>query len=112
MPSKIAYLHGKPSPIAVMHRVGRQDHRRLERLPARGRFRPERAVFSGAWIPAQADLLKTLREDGTEIILDPANAELASMGRYKSSAKNAPWANADRPLTSADLARRGPGPNS
>ena len=106
MSSKIAYLHGKPSPIAVMHRVGRQDHRLLERLHARGRFRPQRTVFSAAWISAQADLLKTLREDGTEIILDPATAELASIGRYKSSAKNAPWANANRPLTTDDLAQR------
>ena len=101
--NKVTYLHGTPPEIGLLHRVDRQDHRMLEKLHAANRFRPSRAVFSATSIATQSDLLKVLKDDGVEIVLDPNTVDLSSVGRYGGKSADLPWAITNRPLKPADL---------
>jgi len=83
MPAKIHYLHGRPSHIGQLISIGNSGHRQLETLFSAGRFKPKRVVFDAATFDAQKDLVDTLWEAGTEIILDTNIAELSSIGRYQ-----------------------------
>lgn len=103
MSAEVHYIHGRPTPIGHFIRVGYSGHRQLETLFDRGRFTAERVVIDAARFEAQRDLISTLWNAGTEIVLDPNVAELSSLGRYQGAFQTVTWANASRPLTHADF---------
>lgn len=98
-------LHPRSNCIASFLRVGHTGHRRLEQLQASGRLPFQRFVFDAAYINEQRDLLKRLKRDGCEIVLDPNFAEMAMAGRYESSVAKLQWANAERPWRPEDFGR-------
>jgi hypothetical protein len=93
--------------IAGYLRIGYTGHRKLADLHAAGRLPFRRAVFDAAHLREQIELVKLLRESGCEIVLDPNFAEMATIGRFGSSAiQKLPWANLDRPWQPSDFDRR------
>lgn len=93
--------------IAGYLRVGHTGHRKLADLHAAGRLPYRRLVFDAAHLVEQLELVKTLKASGCEIVLDPNFAEMATLGRFGSSAiQKLPWANLDRPWEPSDFDRR------
>ena len=103
MYGKVHYIHGRPTPIGHFIRVGHSGHRQLETLFARGRFAPDRIVIDAARFDTQRELINTLSAAGTEIVIDPAVAELSSVGRFEGGSKGLAWANKTRPLDYVDF---------
>ncbi len=99
--SNVVYLHGQPAPVVRFLRV--TEHRRLEQLLAAGRLPYDRFVIEAGCFKDQAELIKLLREQGHELILDSNVAELSAVGRFSGHAKHAPWANSEGVLTEALL---------
>jgi hypothetical protein len=92
--------------IAGYLRIGHTGHRKLADLHAAGRLPYRRAVFDAAHFGEQLELAKTLKASGCEIVLDPNFAEMATVGRFESSAiQRLPWANHDRPWEPSDFGR-------
>lgn len=88
-------------------RVGHTGHRKLADLHASGRLPFKRVVVDAAHLMEQLDLIKTLKASGTEVVLDPNFAEMATAGRFGStSLQKLPWANLERPWGIADFGRR------
>jgi len=96
-------LHPHSAPLAGFLRVGATGHRKLEAMLAAGHFPYKRVVFEASHIGEQKELVKSLKENGCEIILDPNFAEMASLGRYESAVRKLPWANPDRPWEPSDF---------
>lgn len=93
--------------IAGYLRVGHTGHRKLADLHAAGRLPYRRVVFDAAHLAEQLELAKTLKASGCEIVLDPNFAEMATLGRFGSSAiQKLAWANLDRPWEPSDFDRR------
>lgn len=93
--------------IAGYLRVGHTGHRKLADLHAAGRLPYRRIVFDAAHLAEQLELAKTLKASGCEIVLDPNFAEMATPGRFGSSAiRKLGWANLDRPWEPSDFDRR------
>jgi hypothetical protein len=93
--------------IAGYLRVGYTGHRKLADLQAAGRLPYRRVVFDAAHFAEQLELAKTLKASGCEIVLDPNFAEMATLGRFGSSAiQKLAWANWDRPGEPSDFDRR------
>ena len=93
--------------IAGYLRVGHTGHRKLADLHAAGRLPYRRIVFDAAHLAEQLELAKTLKANGCEIVLDPNFAEMATLGRFGSSAiQKLAWANLDRPWEPSDFDRR------
>ena len=103
MPGKLHYIHGRPTPIGHFIRVGYSGHRQLETLFARGRFAPDRIVIDAARFDTQRELINTLSATGPEIVIDPAVAELSSVGRFEGGSKDLARANKTRPLDYVDF---------
>ena len=103
MVAKIHYLHGEPSPIAHLVRVGYSGYRQLETLSEQGRFEPRQLVIEAGNYEAQRDLVSSVWSAGAEIVLDPTIAELSVIGRYSGACRDLPWANRERPLGPDDL---------
>jgi hypothetical protein len=60
-------------------------------------------VFDACHIGEQRELVKALKASGSEVILDPNFAEMATLGRFRSATSKLPWANAERPWQPADF---------
>jgi len=106
MADNVVSLHG-PKPIGHFLRVGISGHRQLETLHSSGRMAIDRVVIDASMVAKQHDLVSALAESGSELILDTNVAELSSLGRFSGSAKGAPWANPDAPLSADDLSPSG-----
>lgn len=105
MVATVHVLHKRPNEIGSFLRVGHTGHRKLENLIAASRLRFRRFVFDAAHIEQQHDLLKTLQQAGSEIVLDPNVAEMATAGRFGSSVSHLPWGNPDRPWQPSDFGK-------
>ncbi len=91
--SSVHLLHSQSDkPIGHFVRIGHTGHRVLESLYTARRVSISHAVFDANHINKQKDLLHTLFDGGTEIILDTKCAELAFDAGLNSSIKNLPWA--------------------
>jgi hypothetical protein len=106
MSDNIHYLHGKPSQVGHFLRVGKRT-RQVETLLAAGCMPVNRFVLNGSRIGSQKDLIISLQERGSELILDTQVDELSSLGRWDSSAKSAPWAHPDGMLLPEHFSGKG-----
>ncbi|MGH6871474.1 MAG: hypothetical protein ACREHE_08205 [Rhizomicrobium sp.] len=79
------------SPIAHYLRIG-EAHRKLADLHAVGRLPAGRAVFDASRLRHQRELLRALRDNGTEIVLDTEVAELGANAKFRGHCRAAPWA--------------------
>jgi len=105
MLATVHVLHPQPSVIGGFLRVGHTGHHRLEALHAAGKLNFNRFVFDAAHIDEQIVLLKTLKSSGREVVLDPNFAEMAAVGKFESSVRNLPWANANATWKAGDFGR-------
>jgi hypothetical protein len=106
MTATLHVLHPALPAIAGYLRIGHTGHRKLADLHAASRLPYRRAVFDAAHYDEQLELAKTLKASGCEIVLDPNFAEMATLGRFESSAiQRLPWANHDRPWEPSDFGR-------
>lgn len=96
------------SPAAFL-RIGHTGHQKLEALHAANRFSYQRVVFDAAHIRHQDDLLRLLKSNGCEIVLDLNFAETAVPDRFSSAVSKLPWGNPERPWLPSDF---GPGRNA
>lgn len=103
MIGNIHYLHGRPREIANFTRVGFSEHRQVEHLLSAGVMPPSRFVIDAANFKRQTSLIRTLRDEKAEIVLDSNVAELSTKGRYSGAMRYAPWAAEDRPLDQDDF---------
>ena len=79
------------SPLAQFIRIG-EAHKKLGDLHAAGRFPAERVVVDASRLRHQKELIKALRDDGAEIVLDLEIAELAAPAKFAGHSRYAPWA--------------------
>lgn len=106
MAATVHMLRPLTPPIAGYLRVGHAGHRKLLDLHAGGRLSFRRIVFDAAYFDEQAELAKTLKASGCEIVLDPNFAEMATINRFGSSSiQKLPWANLGRPWRPEDFDR-------
>jgi hypothetical protein len=103
MSENVFYLHGQPSDVGHFLRVGSSGHRQLETLLGAGTLMPGRVVIEAAAAARQNELIQSLREAGSELILDTNIAELASLGRFSGAVRDAPWANPMAVISPDDL---------
>ena len=83
---------GAATPLDLFLRVGEAHHGQIAALYAEGRAPVRRAIFDASRLRHQLNFVKTLREDGVELTLDPKTAELAALTRFEGWASGAPWA--------------------
>ncbi len=105
MAATVHVLHPQPCVIGGFLRVGHTGHRKLEALHAAGKLNFNRFVFDAAHVDEQIVLLKALKASGYEVVLDPNFAEMAAVGRFESSVRKLPWANANAPWRASDFGR-------
>lgn len=105
MAATVHVLHPHPSVIGGFLRAGHTGHRKLEALHAAGKLNFNRFVFDAAHIDKQIVLLRALKTSGCEVVLDPNFAEMAAAGRFESSVRKLPWANANAPWKARDFGR-------
>ena len=91
MTDNVVYLQ-KPREIAQFMRVGFLEHRRCEHLLSAGKLPMRRFVIEAANFERQGSLVRSLKDEGAEIVLDTNAAELSTRGRFGSSVSAAPWA--------------------
>jgi len=103
MTDNVHYLHGRPRAIADFTRVGFSEHRQIEHLLSAGAMAPSRFVIEAANFKRQTSLIRTLRDEKAEIVLDSNVAELSTKGRFSGAMRFAPWAAEDRPLERDDF---------
>jgi hypothetical protein len=83
---------GAATPIDLYLRLGEAHYSQIELLYAERRLPIRRAIFDASKCRHQLDFLKTLRDDGVELILDTKAAELAALTRFEGRPSGAPWA--------------------
>lgn len=103
MTDNVHYLTKRPRKIAQFMRVGFFEHRQIEQLLSAGKLPVKRFVIEAANYERQGGLVRTLRDEDAEIVLDTNVAELSTVGKYSGSAKAAPWAVDGRPLEREDF---------
>lgn len=103
MTGNVHYLHGRPREIAYFTRVGFSEHRQVEHLLSVGAMSATRFVIEAANFKRQTSLIRTLRDEKAEIVLDSNVAELSTKGRFSGAMRFAPWAAEDRPLDNDDF---------
>lgn len=81
---------GANSPIGLFLRVGEMSYKQAEILHHEGRLPIRHAIFDASKFKHQRGFAKTLREAGTETILDTKAAELAAPAKYSGNAAGAP----------------------
>jgi hypothetical protein len=79
------------SPLAHFVRIG-EAHRKLYDLHATSRLPVTRVVVDASRFRYQKEFIKTLRDEGAEIVLDTEAAELAAPAKFHGHVRNAPWA--------------------
>lgn len=82
------------SPLAFFVRVG-SAHKKFANLYASGRMPATRVVVDASRVKFQSDFLKSLGEDGVEIVLDTEVAELSSPRKFLGPSRTSPWVKAD-----------------
>ncbi|MEL6219577.1 MAG: hypothetical protein AAFR79_14100 [Pseudomonadota bacterium] len=106
MTDNVVYLHAsppRPREIAQVIRIGFFDHLKAEHLISTHKLAARRFVIDAGNVERQANLVRTLRNAGAEIVLDTKVAELSAPGSASGSARHAPWAASGRLLEAADL---------
>lgn len=93
--SNVLPLFPSPSTIGHFVRIGHTAHRYLEDLHQAGRLPIRRAVADAAHMDSQSDLMQTLGESGTELVLDTKSAELSMPASLGTKSAKLPWANPD-----------------
>jgi hypothetical protein len=83
---------GSTTPLDLFLRVGEAHNAQIANLYAEGRAPLRRAIYDASRLKHQLSFMKTLRDDGVEITLDPKTAELAALSRYQGRPSGAPWA--------------------
>ena len=83
---------GAATPLDLFLRVGEAHHGQIAALYTEGKVPVRRAILDASRLRYQLHFLKTLREDGVELTLDPKTAELAALTKFEGWASGAPWA--------------------
>ena len=93
------------TPVGHAIRTGETAFRRLEDLHAEGRLPARAVIVDASKARFQREFIRSLRSTGTDVTLDPKVAELSEVGKFRGTAKEAPWAVDDdaRPLESEDF---------
>lgn len=93
------------TPIGHAIRTGEASYQKLEHLHAEGRLPARVAIIDASKAGFQREFIRSLRESGADVTLDPKVAELSEVGKFRGSAKGAPWAVEDnsRPLEPDDF---------
>lgn len=93
------------TPIGHAIRTGEASYRQLEHLHAEGRLPARAAIIEASKARFQREFIRSLRDTGADVILDPKVAELSEVGKFRGLAKGAPWAVEDnsRPLEPDDF---------
>ena len=110
--SNVFSLHPHKHPINHLVRIGHTGHKILENLFTAGRVPISHAVVDAGHSFRQKELIATLSNSGTEIILDTKAAELASLAGIHSNAGKLPWANVNRPLALSPISNANPVKNA
>ncbi len=103
MMSNIVYLQKPPPQIAHFLRVGHREHVLCDHLRTVGKLTSKRFVFEAGNVPHQTDLIRELKTEGAELVLDTNAAEQSVVGRFAGSVSDAPWAIKDRALEHDDF---------
>ena len=105
MTDNVVYLHGKPTEVALVTRVGFREHGLCEHLISANKLTSRRFVLDAATEGTRRhkSLVRSLNDRKVEIILDTNCAELSVPGRFSGSVKSAPWAAEGRVLEAADF---------
>jgi hypothetical protein len=82
---------GAASPLAFFMRIG-EAHKKLADLHAAKELPAQRAVVDASRLRYQRELVRALRDEGAEVVLDTEAAELASRAKYRGHSRLAPWA--------------------
>jgi hypothetical protein len=96
--SNVVHLHKPPPRIAHYLRVGHREHVLADRMRAEGRISQLGLVFDACYVASQKDLIRDLRSDGRELILDTKVAEQSVLGRFSGTVSDVPWGRKDSPL--------------
>ena len=93
------------TPVGHAIRTGETAFRRLEDLYAEGRLPARAVIVDASKARFQREFIRSLRSTGTDVTLDPKVAELSEVGKFRGTAKEAPWAVDDdaRPLEPEDF---------
>ena len=93
------------TPVGHAIRTGETAFRRLEDLHAEGRLPARAVIVDASKARFQREFIRSLRSTGTDVTLDPKVAELSEVGKFRGTAKEAPWAVDDdaRPLEPEDF---------
>lgn len=93
------------TPIGHAIRTGESAYKQLEHLYAEGRLPASTVIVDASKARHQREFIRSLRESGSDIILDTKAAELSAVGKFRGAAKGTPWAIADeeRPLIISDF---------
>ncbi|MCA8907703.1 MAG: hypothetical protein KDA64_07435 [Rhodospirillaceae bacterium] len=99
------------TPIGHVIRTGEASYKQLGHLYAQGRLKVDSVITDASKARHQREFIQSLRDSGSDIILDTKVAELSEVGKFRGHAKGAPWAmsDEDRPLIASDFA---PGSNA
>jgi hypothetical protein len=92
------------SPLAFFVRIG-SAHKKLADLYAAGRLTAKRVVVNASRVRFQQDFLRTLKDDGVEIVLDTEIAELSSPRKFLGHSRHSPWVKPEwnRPFDAASF---------
>lgn len=101
--SNVVPLHKPPQRIAHYLRVGHREHVLADRMRAEGRLSQLGIVFDACYVKAQQELIRDVRGEGRELILDCNIAEQSVAGRFSGTVSDAPWARKDSPLEREDF---------
>lgn len=101
--TNVVHLHRQPPRIGHYLRVGHREHVLADRMRAEGRVSQLGVVFEACYVGVQTELIRDLRGDGRELILDTNVAEQSVAGRFSGTVGNAPWARKDGPLEPEDF---------
>jgi hypothetical protein len=97
---------GATTPLDLFLRVGENHYGQIANLYAEGRVPLRRAIIDASRLRHQLNFVKTLRENGVELSLDPKTAELAALNRFEGKASGTPWSDGTLHLpTQFDRAR-------
>ena len=93
------------TPIGHVIRTGDLSYRQYEHLHAEGSLPAKHVIVDASKAQRQEDFIRALRAGGADVILDTKAAELSEVGRFRGTARGAPWAAAeeDRPLKPEDF---------
>ncbi len=101
--TNVVHLHKPPPRVAHYLRVGYREHVLADRMRAEGRISQLGLVFDACYVSTQTHLIRDLRDDGRELILDTNIAEQSVAGRFSGTVSDAPWARKDSPLEPDDF---------